>query len=182
MAVNTDTVALELDCLCWRFSGHVKPWTRMSGKGILPCYFLFSSHSSCVCCYCIASSVDAEIEVPSGENTELKQYLFKAWCRSVYSHTCYTYCQGFPLYLFLPFWSIHLHFFQNLFWFFPVLAVANTASCVGPQNKIGDPAGCRFQCWVPAEYEQAKKNMTCGMVTCEMNNLVIEWSLCSALM
>ena len=28
--------------------------------------------------------------------------------------------------------------------FFPVLAVANTGSCVGPQNKIGHPVGCRF--------------------------------------
>ena len=28
--------------------------------------------------------------------------------------------------------------------FFPVLAVANTASCVGPQNKIGHPVGCKF--------------------------------------
>ena len=26
-------------------------------------------------------------------------------------------------------------------------------SCVGPQNKIGHPAGCRFPCWVPAEYK-----------------------------
>ena len=25
-------------------------------------------------------------------------------------------------------------------------------SCVGPQNKIGHTAGCRFPCWVPAEY------------------------------
>ena len=33
-------------------------------------------------------------------------------------------------------------------------------SCVGPQNKIGHPAGCRFPCWVPAEYKEAKKNMT----------------------
>ena len=39
--------------------------------------------------------------------------------------------------LYLPFWSIHLHIFQNLSQFFPVLAVANTGSCVGPQNKIG---------------------------------------------
>ena len=30
-------------------------------------------------------------------------------------------------------------FFQNLSRFFPVLAVANTGSCVGPQNKIGHP-------------------------------------------
>ena len=54
--------------------------------------------------------------------------------------------------LFLPFRSIHLHFFQNLSRFFPVLAVANNVSCVGPQNKIGHPSGCRFPCLVPAEY------------------------------
>ena len=30
--------------------------------------------------------------------------------------------------------------------FFPVLAVANTGSCVGLQNEIGDSAGCRFPC------------------------------------
>ena len=36
-------------------------------------------------------AVDAEIEVPSNENTELKRSYFKAWSRSVYSHTCYAY-------------------------------------------------------------------------------------------
>ena len=30
--------------------------------------------------------------------------------------------------------------------FFPVLAVADTGSRVGLQNKIGHPAGCRFPC------------------------------------
>ena len=98
-------------------------------------------------------AVDAEIKVPSGENTELKRSPFQAWSRSVYSHTCYAYCQGFLPCLFLPFQSIHLHFFQNLSRLFPVLAVANTGSCVGPQNKIGHPAGCRFPCWVPAAYK-----------------------------
>ena len=29
---------------------------------------------------------------------------------------------------------------------FSVLAVANTGFCVGPQNKIGHPVGCRFPC------------------------------------
>ena len=43
-------------------------------------------------------------------------------------------------------------FFQNLSEFFPVLAMANTGSCVGLQNKIGQPAWCGFPCWVPAEY------------------------------
>ena len=34
-------------------------------------------------------AADAEMKVPSGENTELKHSPFKAWSRSVYSHTCY---------------------------------------------------------------------------------------------
>ena len=48
--------------------------------------------------------------------------------------------------IFLPFRSISCIFFQNLSQFLPVLAVANTGSCVGPQNKIGHPVGCRFPC------------------------------------
>ena len=98
-------------------------------------------------------AADAEIKVPSGENTERRRSPFKAWSRSVYSHTCYAYCHGFLPGLFLPFRSIHLHFFQNLSRFFPVLTVANTGSCVGPQNEIGHSAGCRFPCLVPAEYK-----------------------------
>ena len=90
-------------------------------------------------------AADAEIKVPSVEDTELKGSPFKACSRSVYSHTCYAYCrQGFLPCLFLPFRSIHLHFFQNLSHFFPVLAVANTGSCVGRQIQIGHPVGCRF--------------------------------------
>ena len=64
----------------------------------------------------------------------------------IYSHTCYTYCQDFLPCLFLPFESIHLHFFQNFSQFFPVLAVANTGSCVGLQNKIGHFAVSKFPC------------------------------------
>ena len=67
-------------------------------------------------------AADADIKVPSGENTELKRSPFQAWSRSVYSHTCYAYCQGVLPCLFLPFQSIHQHFFQNLSQFFPVLA------------------------------------------------------------
>ena len=40
-------------------------------------------------------AADAEIKVPSGENTELKCSPFKPWSKSVYSYTCYAYCQGF---------------------------------------------------------------------------------------
>ena len=108
--------------------------------------------------------VDAEIKVPSGENIELKRSPFKAWSMSVYSHTCYTYCQGFLPCLFLPFQSIHLHFLLNLSQYFLCWLWLTHGSCVGPQNKIGHPA----------EYKQAKNNMTCGMMTCEINNLEIE--------
>ena len=37
-------------------------------------------------------------------------------------------------------------FYLNLSRVFPVLAVANIGSCLGPQNEIGHPAGCRFPC------------------------------------
>ena len=63
------------------------------------------------CNYPQWGAADAEIKVPSGEDTELKRFPLKAWSRSVYSHTCYAYCQGLLPCLFLPFRSIHLHFF-----------------------------------------------------------------------
>ena len=71
-------------------------------------------------------AADAEIKVPSGENTELKRSAFKAWSKSVCSHTCYAYCQGFLPCLFLPFRFIHLHFFPKPLLIFHVLAVSNT--------------------------------------------------------
>ena len=113
-----------------------------------------------------------KLKSPSGENTELKSSPFKAWNRSVYSHTgyayregflvswcfepsqplkawskseysniCYAYCKGF-----LPFLSIHLHFFQNRSRFLMCWLWLTHGSCVGPQNKIGHLAGCRFTC------------------------------------
>ena len=91
-----------------------------------------------------SSNVFLPIFRPSGENTELKRSPFQAWSRSVYSHKCYAYCQGVLFCLFLLFQSIHLHFFPK-----PLLIF----SCVGLQNKIGHPAGCRFPCWVPAAYK-----------------------------
>ena len=36
-----------------------------------------------------------KLKVPSDENTELKRSPFKAWSRSVYSHICCAYCEGF---------------------------------------------------------------------------------------
>ena len=48
-------------------------------------------------------------------------------------------------------------------------------SCVGSQNKIGHPAGgtCFAECRQNIN-RLRKKNMTCGVMTCEMNNLEIE--------
>ena len=87
-----------------------------------------------------------KLKVPSGENKELKCSPFKTWSRSVYNHTCYAYCQRFLPCLFLPFRSIQLHFFQNLSRFVLCWLWLTHGSCVGPQNKIGHPAGCRFPC------------------------------------
>ena len=53
----------------------------------------------------------AEIKVSPVENREMKGSPFKAWSRSVHSHTCYVHCHGFLPSEFLPFRSIHLHFF-----------------------------------------------------------------------
>ena len=92
-------------------------------------------------------AADAEIKVASVETTALKGSPFRAKSRSVYGHTCYAYCQGFLPCLFLPFWSIHLHFFQaSRDFFFLCWLWLTHDSCVGPQNKIGHPAGRRFPC------------------------------------
>ena len=91
-------------------------------------------------------AADAEIKVPSGENAELERSPFKAWSRSVYSHTFHAYCQVFLPCFFLPYQSIHLHFFQNLYRFLLCWLWLTHDSCVGPQNKIDHPARRRFPC------------------------------------
>ena len=55
--------------------------------------------------------------------------------------------------LFLHFRSIHLHFCKTSPDFSLCWLWLTHSSCVGPQNKTGHPAGCRFPCWVPAEYK-----------------------------
>ena len=89
---------------------------------------------------------DAEIKVPSDESTERKRSPSKAWSKSIYSHTCYAYCQGFLPCFIIPFRAIHLHFFQNLPRFLLCWLWLTHGSWVGPQNKIAHLAGCRFPC------------------------------------
>ena len=90
-------------------------------------------------------AADAEIKVPSVENMELKGSPFKAWSRSVCSHTCYADCQEISSLLIstLPVRSLAFSP-KKLSRVFSVLVVTYTGSCVGPQNKIGHQAGCRF--------------------------------------
>ena len=107
-------------------------------------------------------TVAAGIKDPSIENLKFKDSPFKVWSRSEYSRTCFTYCQELLpwtiFYLLGPFIFYFFSFFQSLFRIFPGLAVANTDSCVGQQNKIGHVPvvvddWCRFPCWVPTEFE-----------------------------
>ena len=122
-------------------------------------------------------AADAEIKVPSVENTELKGFPFHAWSRSVYSRTSYFLLPWISSLLIstLPVHSPAFLKKNNLSQLFHLLAVANIGSCVGPQDKIGHPVGCRFPCRVPTEFKLAKNNnMTCDKKTCEMNNSEIE--------
>ena len=66
-------------------------------------------------------TANAEIKVPSVENTELKGSPFKAWSRSVLPRMVRL-LPGIPSLLISPFRSIHLHFFPK-----PVLSF----SCFG---------------------------------------------------
>ena len=65
-------------------------------------------------------AADAEIEVPSGENTDLKRSPFEAWSRSVYSHA------GVSS-LLISVLPVHYPvFFPKPLPIFPALAVAKT--------------------------------------------------------
>ena len=56
-------------------------------------------------------------------------------------------------YIALPFWSNHLHFFQNLSQFVLGWLWLTHDSYVCLQDKLGHPTRCRFPCWVAAEYK-----------------------------
>ena len=111
------------------------PWPRIDVYSYYASRYYFYFYYILPC----SGERDTEFKVTSDKNTELKDSPFKACCRSLYSNACYAYCQGFLPHSFLPFQSIHLHFFQNLSKVFPMLAVLNVSSCVGPQNTIGVP-------------------------------------------
>ena len=91
-------------------------------------------------------AADAKIKVPSEENTDLKVFRFKPGIgQYIAMHATLT-ARDFFLANSYPSGPFTCIFPKPLTSFLPVLAVANTSSCVGPHNKIGHPAGCRFPC------------------------------------
>ena len=64
-------------------------------QGPLLCLDLFFSESFPLMFPPQWGAADAEIKVPSDENTETKGSPFKAWSRSAYCYACCAYCQGF---------------------------------------------------------------------------------------
>ena len=89
-------------------------------------------------------AADAEIKVPSGENTELNVLPLKPGVgQYVAIHATLTAMDFFlaDLYSSSPFTCIlpktSSDFFMCWLWL-------THGSCVGPRNKIGHPAGCRF--------------------------------------
>ena len=89
-------------------------------------------------------AADAEIKVPSGEIRSLNVPPLKPGVgkKKKAIHAALTARDFFVAYFYPsgPFTSI----FPKPLPIFPVLAMANTGPCVGPQNKIGHPTGCRF--------------------------------------
>ena len=119
-------------------------------------------------------AADAEIKVPSGENTELKRSPIKAWVgQYIAIHASLT-ARDFSS-LLISTLPVHSPtFFSNLSRFFLCWLWLTHGSCVGPQNKkkVTLPeAGSRVEC--PRNINRPQ-NMTCGMMTCEMNDVEIE--------
>ena len=81
-------------------------------------------------------AADAEIKVPSGENSLNVLPIKPGVGQYMAIHATLTARDFYPVYFYLPVHSSA--FFQSLSRFF--------RSCVGPQNKLGHTAGCRFLC------------------------------------
>ena len=95
-------------------------------------------------------AADTEIKVPSVENTELRCSPFKELKpgvgKYIVIHAMPT-ARGVFFANFYPSGPFTCIFSPKTSpEYFSLLAAANTGSCVGPQNKIGHPAGCRFPC------------------------------------
>ena len=125
-------------------------WTRVSRVGGDERFAILWSTSVDQALYITPhwGAVDAEIKVPSESLNVLRlkpgQYIaIHATLSDRDFFLAYFYPSG-------PFTCI---FFPNRSLFFLCWLWLTHGSCIGPQNKIGHPAGGRFPCWVPAEYK-----------------------------
>ena len=84
-----------------------------------------------------------KLRVPSDENTELKGSPFKDWSSQYIAR------HAMPGISSLLISTLPV---RSPAFFSKPLPSFSCVSWVGPQNKIGHAAGCRFPCWVPAEY------------------------------
>ena len=91
-------------------------------------------------------AADGEIKVSSDEHTELKHSPFKPWSRSVYRHNATLTARDFFVAYLYPSGPFTCIFSQNLSRFLLCWLWLTHGSCVGPQNKIGHPAGCKVPC------------------------------------
>ena len=78
--------------------GNVKAFAKSENMSIISLEYVGKKNKSdtfMIYLLCLTipqwGAADAEIKVPSGENTELKCSPFEAWSRSVYSHACCAY-------------------------------------------------------------------------------------------
>ena len=92
---------------------------------------IYTSRKLHLCYPPLRRTANAEIKVPSVENPELRSSHFKALSGSLLQQCMLHLLPGIFV---KSFWSIHLHFLQNLSQVFPVLNVVNNGSCVGPRN------------------------------------------------
>ena len=111
-------------------------------------------------------AVDTEI-VPSVENTKLKGSPFTAWSKSVYSHTCYTYCQGF-----LPCWFVP---FGPFICIFPETSPEFVLCQLSWHWFLCAPAEWnRLPCWVQAPVSSAR-GIWIGSITWRYCFFVFSW-------
>ena len=91
-------------------------------------------------------AADAEIKVPSGENTSLKVLPFTPGVgQYIAIHATLT-ARDFFLAYFYPSCPFTCIFSKTSPDFSMCWLWLTHGSCVGPQNQIGHPAGCRFLC------------------------------------
>ena len=129
-----------------------KPWEGQNrdlhAVKFFPSYF---NHYFCCILFLQLGAWDAEISPICWEH-RAERFSFKAWSRSVYSHTIMP--RLLPGISSLLISTLPAHspvFSHNLSGFFPVLAVANTGTCVACRIKsvtllIVTDSWCRFPC------------------------------------